>query len=479
VRQPLRAAVDLALGAVHRALTVHPDPKVVGRVGGVATDSRDVQPGDLFVALRGERHDGHDFVDAALAAGAGGLLVSRVPPKESLKGPDVPVFVVPDTLEALGNLAQWWRRRCGVRLVAVTGSNGKTTTKEMIAAVLAAGAGGRDRVLITPGNYNNFVGLPLTLLGARPDMTLGVVELGMNAPGEIDALTRLAEPDVGLVTNAAEAHLARFDGVDGVARAKAEIWGRLSGDGCGVVPADDPRLRGLAAERFSGLTLRFGTAMDADVRVVDVTPKGDRGIRVTLAAVNTTLEVTLPLLGRHNALNAAAATAACLALGLGIDAIGEGLAQTVALPHRAHVVRVGGLTVLDDCYNANPASARAGVQTLADLPGDGRLGAVVGDMLELGQASEALHRRLGADLVDLGVSVVIGIGAMSSAVCEGAREAGADHVAHVATAVEAARAAQAHLGTGDRLLVKGSRSMGLEEVVAHLAAAPDDLQESA
>lgn len=479
MRQPLRAAVDLALGAVYRALTLHPDPKVAGRVGGVATDSRDVQPGDLFVALSGERHDGHDFVDAALAAGAGGLLVSRVSPKDPLKDPGVPVFVVPDTLEALGKLAQWWRRRCGVRLVGVTGSNGKTTTKEMIAAVLALDAGGRDRVLITPGNFNNFVGLPLTLLGARADMTLGVVELGMNAPGEIDALTRLAEPEVGLVTNAAEAHLERVGGVDGVARAKAEIWGRLPGDGCGVVPADDPRLRGLAAERFSGLTLRFGTAMDADVRVVEVTPETDRGLRVALAAANTSLEVTLPLLGRHNALNAAAATAACLALGLGVDSIGEGLAQTAALPHRARLVRVGGLTVLDDCYNANPASARAGAQTLAELPGGGRLGAVVGDMLELGHEAAALHRRLGAELVELGVSVVVGIGSLSAVLCEGAREAGADHVEHVATAAEAARAAQAHLGTGDRLLVKGSRSMGLEDVVAQLTAASDDLQESA
>ncbi len=464
MRQPLRASLDLALGAVYRALALHPDPAVQGRVGGVATDSRDVQPGDLFVALPGERCDGHDFLDAALTAGAGGLLVTRVP----AKNPGVPVFAVPDTLEALGKLAQWWRRRCGLRLVAVTGSNGKTTTKEMIAAVLAHEAGGTDRVLVTPGNFNNFVGLPLTLLGASVEMTMGVVELGMNAPGEIDYLTRLAEPEVGLVTNAAEAHLERFDGVDGVAQAKAELWGRLLDNACAVVPADDPRLGALAAERFSGLTLRFGTAADADVRVIRATPVADRGLRVTLAATNTPLEVWLPLLGRHNAQNAAAATAACLALGLGVDAIGEGLAKTAALPHRARLVSAGDLTVLDDCYNANPASVRAGAQTLADLPGSGRLGAVVGDMLELGHGAAALHRRLGAELVDLGFSVVVGIGPLAADLCDGAREAGAHQVEHVATAVEAARAAQAHLGAGDRLLVKGSRSMGLEAVVAHL-----------
>jgi len=475
MRQPLRATLDLALGAVYRALALHPDPAVEGRVGGVATDSRDVQPGDLFVALSGDRCDGHDFLDAALTAGAGALLVTRVP----VKNPGVPVFVVPDTLEALGKLAQWWRRRCGLRLVAVTGSNGKTTTKEMIAAVLAHDAGGRDRVLVTPGNFNNFVGLPLTLLGANADMTLGVVELGMNAPGEIDYLTRLAEPEVGLVTNAAAAHLERFDGVDGVARAKAELWARLRDDACAVVPADDPRLDALAVERFSGLTLRFGASADADVRVVRVTSEADRGVRVNLAATNTPLEVMLPLLGRHNAQNAAAATAACLALGLGVDTIGEGLAHTAALPHRARLVRAGDLTILDDCYNANPASVRAGAQTLADLPGSGRLGVVVGDMLELGDEGPALHRRLGGELVELGVSVVVGIGPLAGAICDGAREAGAHQVEHVATAVEAAQAAQTYLVAGDRLLVKGSRGMGLEAVVEHLQHEASGLEEGA
>ena len=474
MRQSLRASLDLPLEDVVRALALQPRDPVTGRVGGVATDSRDVQSGDLFVALSGERSDGHDFLDAALAAGAGAVLVSRdtaTPAKNS----GVVVLTVPDTLLALGTLAQWWRRHCELRLVAVTGSNGKTTTKEMIAAVLGLDAGGRDRVLVTPGNFNNFIGLPLTLLGASAEMTLGVVELGMNAPGEIDYLTGLAEPDVGLVTNAAEAHLERFDGVDGVAQAKAELWGRMDSDACAVVPADDPRLPGLAAERFSGTTLRFGTAADADVRVVAVAPEGSNGLRVTLAAADTSMEVTLPLLGRHNALNAAAATAACLALGLSMDTIGAGLPLTEALPHRAHLVQVGGLTVLDDCYNANPASARAGALTLADLPGNGRLGAVVGDMLELGRESEALHRRLVAELVELGVSVVVGVGTLAAVLCDGAREAGADHVEHVETAADAARVAQTHLRAGDRLLVKGSRSMGLEAVVAQLAAGSGDL----
>ncbi len=464
MRQPLRAELDLALPAVYRALALDPDPEVAGRVGGVATDSRDVQAGDLFVALSGEHHDGHDFLDAALTAGAGALLLKRVPRKD----PGVPVFAVPDTLEALGKLAKWWRRRCGLRLVAVTGSNGKTTTKEMLAAVLAHAAGGRDRILVTPGNFNNYVGLPLTLLGASSDMTLGVVELGMNAPGEIDYLTRLAAPDVGLVTNASEAHLGAFESVDGVAQAKAELWGRLLDNAAAVVPADDARLGALADERFAGLKLRFGVAADADVRVVDATAEGDSGLRVTLSAASATIEATLPVLGLHNGLNAAAATAACLALGLGIDVVSEGLAQTRSLPHRAHLVRVGDLSVLDDCYNANPASVRAGVQTLASLPGDGRLGVVLGDMLELGTGAAGLHRRLGAELVEQGVSVVIGVGPLAAVLCAGARDAGAEHVAHVETAAQAANAAQTHLGAGDRLLVKGSRSMGLEAVVAQL-----------
>jgi UDP-N-acetylmuramoyl-tripeptide--D-alanyl-D-alanine ligase len=471
MRVPLRAACELPLAEVALALGRDPAKLPPGRVSGVATDSRDVQPGDLFVARVGLQSDGHRYLEAARAAGAVAALVERLP----AAAPSWPLLRVADTTAALGRLAHHHRRRLGLPLVAITGSNGKTTTKQMLAAILAVSAGGAERVLVSPGNFNNHVGVPLTLLAGRPDHRLGVVELGMNAPGEIDALAALVAPQVGLVTNASEAHLAGLGSVDGVARAKAELWGRLEPQGCAVVPLDDPRLPALA-RAFPGRRLGFGRSPAADVRVVSEAPSAQGGLRLGLEVAGAALALSLPLLGRHNALNAAAAAAAAHALGVAPEVIGQGLPATVLPAHRAQLRELGGVAVLDDCYNANPVSVRAALDTLGELPGAGRLAAVLGDLHELGDEAEALHHALGRELGPRGVSVVIGVGALAAALCAGAREAGVPEVAHVSDAQAAWEQARARLRPGDRVLVKGSRRVGLEALLQRwqeAAASPE------
>jgi UDP-N-acetylmuramoyl-tripeptide--D-alanyl-D-alanine ligase len=460
MRQPLRAACELTLGEVARALDLDPGGVPEGPLTGVSTDSRDVVSGDLFVARVGETSDGHRYLEAAQAAGAAAALVQR----RTSTGARLPLLQVPDTTAALGQLARYHRRRLGLPLVAVTGSNGKTTTKQMLAAILAAAAGGEERVLASPGNFNNHVGVPLTLLGGRATHRWGVVELGMNAPGEIDALAALVEPQVGLVINASEAHLEGLGSVDAVARAKAELWGRLNSGACAVVPLDDPRLPALA-EAFSGRRVGFGRGVEADVRLLTEAGTPEGGLHLVIEVAGTLLELTLPLIGRHNALNATAAAAAAHALGVNPDAIRQGLPHARLPPHRAQLTTLYGVTVLDDSYNANPVSVRAALDTLEELPGEGRLGAVLGDLHELGEAAETLHHALGRELADRGVALVIGVGTLAGALCDGARAAGVAEVVHAADVEAGWELLRQRVRAGDRVLVKGSRRAGLDRLV--------------
>ncbi|MDY0000684.1 MAG: UDP-N-acetylmuramoyl-tripeptide--D-alanyl-D-alanine ligase [Polyangia bacterium] len=462
MREPLRSSCALTLREVAEATRSELPPSLNALViGGVATDTRDLVPGDLFVARKGVAQDGHRFISAAVSAGAVAILM-----EDAHEGsPAVPALLVPDTTRALGQLARHWRRRLGIKLVAVTGSNGKTTTKEMIAAILASHTGSRESVLVTPGNFNNHVGLPLTLLKGTVAQRLGVVELGMNAPGEIAALTAIAEPQVGLVTNAAEAHLERFGGdVGEVALAKAELWESMGEDAVAVVNLDDPRLPGLASRR-RGPRLTFGRAEGADVRVLSADPAGDEALAVRLMHFGSPLELQIPLLGRHQAFNAAAAAAAAHALGVAPEKIREGLLEVRLPEHRAVVTAVGQIVVLDDCYNANPASVRAAASALKDLEGSGRLGALLGELRELGPGSAPLHRELGRHLGHEGFGVVIGLGPLCEALCQGAVEGGVVEVVHVHTVEEAAAVANERFSPGDRVLVKGSRAMGMEAAI--------------
>src|SRR5262245_18491063 len=351
-------------------------------VAGVSIDSRTCAPGDVFFAIRGPRLDGHAFVADALARGAAAAVVSRFPVERALP-PDVPLVLVEDTTRALHRLAAFHRRRWPIPVVAVTGSNGKTTTKELCAAVLAE----RFRVLKAGGSFNNQWGVPLTLLGLGATHEAAVLELGMNAFGEIAALAQLARPQVGVVTMIAPAHLQGVGSIEGVQRAKGELVQAIPADGTVVLNADDPLVLALA-RHARGRVLTYGQAPMADVRIAGVrTISG--GLGFELATDGERVDVHLPLSGRHNAWNAAAAAAVGLALGIPLAGVASGLGRAVPVKGRLVWRDAGGVRILDDTYNANPVSLRAALDALRDAASVGRVWVVFGDMLELGPVSEA------------------------------------------------------------------------------------------
>lgn len=428
----------------------------------VCTDSRRAAPGALFVALRGERHDAHAFVAEALGRGATAALVERVP-----DGVDPErVLVVADTLRGLGDLAAFTRRRWGGPVAAITGSNGKTTTKEMLAAIAVAAAGPASRVLKTQGNENNLVGVPLTLLRLVGDESVAVIEMGMNAFGEIARLTEIAAPDVGVITNVGPAHLEGLGDLDGVARAKGELFAGMRRDAVIAVNMDDPRVVG-AARDFPGRRVEFGSGREVhaeDVREHDV----DR-LAFTLVIGAARAAVRLHATGRHNVQNALAAAAAAHALGIGLAAIADGLAAAEPPKMRLQVVRLAnGVTIVNDTYNANPASTIAALDAVARGPG--RAIAVLGEMRELGAASSALHGEVGAHAASCGIHWLIAVGPQADATAAGARAAGTIDVSVCADAAAAAALIATRWRPGDAILVKGSRGADDEDAVRRYGA---------
>lgn len=437
---------------------------------GLSTDSRSLAEGSAFVALRGERFDAHDFLAAAAAAGAACAVVSADWVARALAEnralPGIPLLAVEDTLQALGAIAHHHRARFHVPLVAVTGSNGKTSTREMIGAILRA----RGPALKTEGNHNNEVGLPLTLLDLDATHWAGVLEMGMNHAGEIARLCAIAEPQIGVVTNAGPAHLEHLGSVDAVADAKAELYQGLPPGGIAVANADDARM--LARARASGrrlVTFARGRGRPGDVVALEVLEHGPEGLRFLLGVGNRELEVRLPLVGLHNCANAAAAAAAAVALGCSDREILQGLSAVRPVGRRLRLERLAsGVTLLDDCYNANPSSMSAALATLAELAArsGGRPLAVLGDMLELGPAAEEAHRALGAEAARV-VKALGAFGPSSGRLAEGARAAGLPAADLFQGEDVAALSAwvRGRLAPGDVLLVKGSRGMRLERVV--------------
>ena len=424
---------------------------------GVTTDTRAVAAGQLFIALRGERFDAHDFLDAAVAAGAGALLVAdaaRIPA-------GVPAVVVDDTRLALGRLAAAWRAEFDLPVIAVTGSNGKTTTKEMIAAILKAAFG--DAVLATRGNLNNDIGLPLTLLALDASHRAAVIEMGMNHPGEIDYLTHIGAPTVALVTNAQRAHLEGMGDLDEVAREKGSIFNGLSAGGIAVINEDDSYAgfwRGMVGNR----TVRsFGIDRPADVHGV----VRQHGLEITmeLTAAEGQAAFTLGIPGRHNARNAMAAAAACLAAGIPLAAVGEGLGRFAGVKGRLQR-RAGrnGAEILDDTYNANPDSVRAGIDVLAATIG--RKVLVLGDMGEIGEASGQYHDEIGGYAKSQGVDRLFALG---DAVQQAVRNFG-EGARHFCNIDKLIVAVDKELGPETTVLVKGSRFMKMERVADALAS---------
>jgi UDP-N-acetylmuramoyl-tripeptide--D-alanyl-D-alanine ligase len=432
---------------------------------GGAVDSREVEPGNLFVALPGERTDGHRFVGAALAAGAAGVLVARTPGEVDLAGAGATIVRVDDPLRALQAVASAWRARFDPLVVGITGSIAKTSTKEAVATVLAAAM----PTLRNEGNLNNEIGLPLTVLRLRSQHRAAVLEMGMYVGGEIRDLAAIGRPEIGIVTAVQPVHLSRIGTIEAVEQAKGELVEALPEDGVAILNADDERVRRMAA-RTGARVRTYGFAPDADVRADDVASRGADGMSFRLLADGEEQAVTIPTLGRLAVHNALAAAAAGLAAGLGHAAIGAALASGWSAPHRGQLVPAGGIAIVDDSYNASPASVAAALEVLAGL--DGRRVAVLGEMLELGGEHESGHRSTGeaaAAVVDR--LVVVGDGA--SAIADGAVAAGMPPSAVVR--VPDRHAARDHLmGTlmpGDVVLVKASRGIALDLLVDELAAA--------
>jgi len=437
------------------------------RVRGAAVDSRRVRPGQLFVALAGERDDGHAHLAAAAAAGAAALLVTRSPAAGEIERlGDVTVVRVVDGLAALQALAADWRTRFRPLVVGVTGSVAKSSTKEAIAATLAA----RRQVLRSEANENNEIGLPLTVLRLEPGHEVAVLEMGMYVPGEIAQLCRIARPAIGVVTAVRPIHLSRAGSLEAIEAGKAELVEALPPDGVAVLNADDERVRRMGG-RTRSRTVTYGFDPGADVTAEAIVPRGAAGMGFVLCAAGERRPVEIPALGRHAVHNALAAAAVALEAGLTLDETVEGLARPWSLPHRSTLVHAGGITILDDCYNAGPDSMRAALELLAELPGRRRV-AVLGEMAELGSLAAEAHAAVGRWAADV-VELLVTVGAGAEPLAAGALAAGFDpaRLVRVADAASALAALRPCLADGDVVLVKASRAAALERVVGGLVEA--------
>ncbi|MDO9053320.1 MAG: UDP-N-acetylmuramoyl-tripeptide--D-alanyl-D-alanine ligase [Gallionella sp.] len=433
---------------------------------GVSTDTRALKPGELYIALRGEHFDGADFVAQAASSGAVAALINA----DSYRGEACacPLILVEDTRIALGQLAAYWRKQFDIPLIAITGSNGKTTVKEMLAAILRVAAGSDEAVLATMGNLNNDIGMPLTLLKLNAQHRYAVIEMGMNHPGEIDYLTRIACPQVALINNASGAHLEGMGSVEAVAHAKGEIFAGLQHEGSAIINTDDayaPLWRSLASVHS---LLEFGLNGGADVsgvwhpratglRLIAQTPSGD-----------FTADMQVP--GEHNARNALAATAAAIALNLPLESIVAGLEKFGGVAGRLQRKAARrGATVIDDTYNANPASLQAAIAVLAQA--EGRRVLVLGDMGELGENAAGFHAGIGDTARRSGIEKLYALGELSR---NAAREFGSE-AQHFDRVEDLLNALETELAAGTTVLVKGSRFMKMERVVRYLVSSESEV----
>jgi UDP-N-acetylmuramoyl-tripeptide--D-alanyl-D-alanine ligase len=436
------------------------------RFGEVVTDSTKIKEGAVFVALKGERHDGHQFIADAVRRGAACVIAHR-PVAQNILGKAAAVRV-PDTLRALGDLAHYRRMRLAPKVLAITGSNGKTTTKEMVAAILEEGSLGgqtlRGRVLKTEGNFNNLVGLPLTLLRLREKHRVAVVELGTSYPGEIQRLAEIAEPDAGIITSVAAAHLEGLSSLAGVAREKGALYRRVRADGAIAVNLDDPWVAGLARE-FRGKKITYGGR--GQVRAKNSHMDGTTAMRFKLQAGRRSCHVRLNYLGRHNVNNALGAAALSLCAGVTLPAIRRGLEKARPFSMRMQIENWRGIGIVNDTYNANPASMKAALQTLEEIASRGKKIAVLGDMFELGEYSRKEHRELGKAAAASGIDLLYLLGAWAGEVRSGALAGGMpqarivigkDHKDLACRLRERAK-------IGDWLLFKGSRGMKMENIL--------------
>jgi UDP-N-acetylmuramoyl-tripeptide--D-alanyl-D-alanine ligase len=439
---------------------------------GVSIDTRTLARGELFVAIRGERFDGGEFAGGAIDLGAGGVVVEPAHARRladvQTGHPSVALIEVDDAVAALQRLARAVRRTAGTKVVAITGSAGKTTTKEMAGEILAA----RYKVVRNRGNLNNHIGLPLSLIELRKRPDVAVVELGMNHAGEISTLVGIAEPEIRVWTNVGEAHLGFFASVDAIADAKAEIFEGASAGTVLVANAEDERIvRRLS--RFGGRVVTFGVDREADVQATAVSSRGVDGTDVRVATPIGTMEVALPLVGRGNVANLLAATAIALEFDIPLASIADTAGRFTPAAHRGEILRLRqGVTVVDDSYNANPTATRQALALLTESAGSRRV-AMLGEMLELGASAAALHEEVGRSAGGARVDLLIAVGgAPARALADAAIRAGvpAAGVHYVTSSQEAADLAAALVRPGDVVLVKGSRGIRMDRVVDRLKA---------
>ncbi|MCA1562883.1 MAG: UDP-N-acetylmuramoyl-tripeptide--D-alanyl-D-alanine ligase [Acidobacteria bacterium] len=462
---PINAG-DIAAATGGRLISGEPGQPV----GRISIDSRSIGAGDLFVAIRGDRFDGHQFVAEALAHGAMGALVGEVPAVPDASARPAPVLIrAGDTTRALQDLARDVRKRSGAQVVAITGSAGKTTTKEIAADFLSA----RYRVFRNKGNLNNHIGLPLSLLELRTRPQVAVVELGMNHPGEIRTLVGIAEPNVRVWTNVGDAHLGFFASPDAIAEAKAEILEGARQSDVLVANANDARVM-QHASAFRGRTVTFGLDTPADVEATSVEHRGLFGTRARLRTQAGEAVIETALLGLGNLSNVLAATAVALQFEVPLADVIERAARLRPAPRRGELLRLpGGITLLDESYNSSPAALKRALETMAASTGSARKVAILGEMLELGSHTERLHSECGRAAAGAGIDLLIAVGGPPArALADAAADAGIPSrcVSYSATNHEAADLALQRVRPGDLILVKGSRGIGTDLVVERLKA---------
>jgi UDP-N-acetylmuramoyl-tripeptide--D-alanyl-D-alanine ligase len=437
-------------------------------IGRIVIDSRTIAPGDLFVAIRGERFDGHQFVGGALQAGAAGVVLQDVSAASGLPSNRI-VIRVEDTTRALQDIARHVRRASGARVVAITGSAGKTTTKEICADLLSA----KYRVFRNKGNLNNHIGLPLSLLELRNKPEIAVVELGMNHPGEIRTLVDLAEPDVRVWTNVGDAHIGFFPSADAIADAKAEILESAATGHVLVANAADPRVIA-RAQRFAGRLVTFGVDTPADVHATNVDLAGLDGVRADVSTPAGGFRLHSPLLGLGNLANILAAIAVAVTLDVPLNAIEARVSALRPAYHRGELLRLpGGVTLIDDSYNSSPSALKRSLEVVGSAQGSARKVAVLGEMLELGEHAERLHAECGRAVQQAKLDLLIAVGGRAARVLgDAAIEAGLSAAATIVVDDRAAAETEviARVRPGDLVLIKGSRGIGLDAVVERLKA---------
>jgi len=432
---------------------------------GVSINSRTIKEGELFVCIKGEKFDGHDFIGDAISKGAAGVILSdsnRV--SKEMIGEEVSPFVIQseNTLRALQDLASYQRSISPFRVVGVTGTNGKSTTKEMIASIIET----KYKTLKTQGNLNNHIGLPLTLLARKPEHEVGVLEMGMSAAGEIKRLAEIAKPDIGVITNISAGHLEQLKTVKEVQAAKGELFDSLDEKGTAIVNADDPLVLELAKSlRVKKIT--YGIEQSADVQASDIQNKGNDGFTFTAKIFNQTVPINLPQIGYCNIYNALAALATGHSLGISGKDMSKGLQNYQQIPQRNEKINFQGITLINDAYNANPQSMREAIKTLAELNIQGNRFLVVGDMLELGPLSESAHHELGQEVTLSNIDHLVTVGPLASLVAESAKK-NSRHPLQIGkfnTHMEAVNYLLRKVKKGDCLLVKGSRGSKMENVI--------------